>query len=397
MLSFAVYDSHGLATNWTLRDAHLVGRDDTPIYGKVAFKDGLIVCRKPGSEPAGLALQFDAGAMGRMVLHTCLLPDRDQPYMLSVELARHRIKTFIAKSEEWQMFDLAANHPAMVYWEEARRLFTRAITTENPQQADRLATQALTRGIDATERLAMVHADVLLHRRYGRRAASSNTLGVRVWPGREDQAVRDLVKSEFDLLVLPLNWRELEVEEGRYDWGPLDRWMDWATRQGKPIIAGPLLDFSRRAMPRVALRLGARLRHHPRHGVRPHRARGRSLQDRRGHVEPRVRHQLQRALQLQVGADARSHPHDGAARAPRPQGRTDDARGGAALRRALRQPARFAAARHVRAARAARGHSPGCGGGAVADGPVRQRAQRAGHHAESPACSIGTSCSTSPC
>jgi GH35 family endo-1,4-beta-xylanase len=44
-------------------------------------------------------------------------------------------------------------------------------------------------------------------------------------------------------------WREVEAQEGKQDWGQLDRWMDWASKQGKPVIAGPLLDFSKRAMP----------------------------------------------------------------------------------------------------------------------------------------------------
>jgi GH35 family endo-1,4-beta-xylanase len=41
----------------------------------------------------------------------------------------------------------------------------------------------------------------------------------------------------------------LEVREGQYNWDPVDRWMDWASKQGKPIVAGPLLDFSKRALP----------------------------------------------------------------------------------------------------------------------------------------------------
>ncbi|MCA9297236.1 MAG: endo-1,4-beta-xylanase [Phycisphaerales bacterium] len=217
--------------------------------GDVTFAKGVIECRKRGGDAAGLSLQYDAGSMGVLVLQTCLLPDREKPYLLSLELARHRIKFFIAKSEEWQMFDLSSNHPAMKLWEDARRLFTKAWTAVDPVKADTLARQSLNHAIDATERLALAHAEILLHRRFATRAASSSTLGVRIWPDRDAQPLRDLVDSEFDVVALPLNWRRLEVEEGKYNWDSVDRWMQWAQSKKKPIVAGPLIDFSRHAVP----------------------------------------------------------------------------------------------------------------------------------------------------
>jgi GH35 family endo-1,4-beta-xylanase len=249
MLRFSVYDKNGPAGDWPLVNAHLLGPDDLALPGKVAFRDGVIACRRPGKEAAALCLQHDAGRMGRLMLQTCLLPDREEPYHLAVELARHRIKMFIAKSEEWQMFDLASDHPAMTRWEEARKLFTTALTADDPMHAEAAASKALARAIDATERLAMAHAEILLHKRFGSRAATSAALGVRVWPGRDGKQLREFIAANFDVVVLPLRWRELEVEEGVYDWGPVDRWMEWAKAEGKPIIAGPLLDFSKAALP----------------------------------------------------------------------------------------------------------------------------------------------------
>lgn len=249
MLRFAVFDNNALAREWPLVNAHVLGPDDQPIRGDVAFEGGHIVCRKGGNDAAGLCLQWDAGTVGTLMLQTCLLPERREPYLLSLELARHRIKMFIAKSEEWQMFDLSAEHPAPRMWEEARQLMIEAWTSSDWVAADRLAKQSLTKAIEATERLALAHADILLHRRYANRAASSSTLGVRVWPGRDAQPLRELINKEFDALVVPLTWREIEAREGKPDWGPLDRWMDWASKQGKPVIAGPLMDFSKRAMP----------------------------------------------------------------------------------------------------------------------------------------------------
>jgi GH35 family endo-1,4-beta-xylanase len=249
MLRFAVYDENGPASDWPLINAHLLGPDDLAIQGKIAFKSGRIHCRNVSGRACALCLQYPTGRMGTLMLQTCLLPNRAEPYLLSIELARHRIKMFIAKSEEWQMFDLSPEHGAMRHWETARQLLTQAMTADNPLEADQAARQSLNEAIEATERLAVAHAEVLLHRRFGARPASSATLGVRIWPGRDGKQLRELVAANFDLVVMPMRWRQLEIEEGAYNWDPYDRWIDWAHREGKPIIAGPLVDFSKAALP----------------------------------------------------------------------------------------------------------------------------------------------------
>ncbi len=250
MLRFAVFDKDGPARSWPIAGAHLVGPGDVAVPGDITFEHGHIVCKARGSGAVGLAIPHEVGRLGRIVLRTCLLPARDRPYTLVVELARHRIKMFIAKSEEWQLFGLGADDPAVRKWEEARALFSRALVITDPLEAVRSARRSLVAGIAATERLVLAHAEILLHWRFGARPASSRTLGVRVRPGRDAQPLRDIVKRDFDLLSIPLRWSELEVEEGRCDWEPIDRWVTWATAQSVPVVMGPLLDFSKRAVPK---------------------------------------------------------------------------------------------------------------------------------------------------
>ena len=250
MLRFAAYDDDGRLAAVPLVNAHLVGPGDVPTRGTVKFHDGHVECRPRGTSAVALCLQWDVGRMGRIMLQTCLLPDRSRHYDLVVELARHRIKMFIAKSEEWQMFDLDAGHPAVRRWEESRNLFFEALTVEDPAAAGRVAHKALVRAVEATERLAMAHAEILLHWRFGNRPASSRTLGVRVHVERESAPLREIVKRDFDLLVLPINWNEIEFEEGKYNWGPMDSWVTWASREGIPIVLGPLLNFSKAALPK---------------------------------------------------------------------------------------------------------------------------------------------------
>ena len=101
-------------------------------------------------------------------------------------------------------------------WEHARRRFTESLMARDPAEASALAMEALAVAVEANERLATAHAEIMLRHRFGTRAASSSTLGARVHPERGNDALRSFVGEHFDLVVLPVRWKEIEVEEGRY-------------------------------------------------------------------------------------------------------------------------------------------------------------------------------------
>ncbi|MFG0329631.1 MAG: endo-1,4-beta-xylanase [Phycisphaerales bacterium] len=251
MLVFAVYDESGPAAEWPLQHAHLLGPDDIGVQGEIHFEPGRILCEKRSADAAALALMVDAGAPGRLILQTCLLPDRDEPYLLSLELARHRLKTFLVKLEDWLLFELSVEHPVIRGWNQARETFTEAIVVErsDPAKADRLARKALEEAIDASERLAMMHADLLLKKRTLNRAASDGDLGCQVHQTQFAEPLAKLVAQTFDFISMPIRWREVEPEEGEYDWSKFDRWAEWAATQKVPVVVGPLIDFRPLSVP----------------------------------------------------------------------------------------------------------------------------------------------------
>ena len=105
MLQFQVHHEFKSADERRIHGAHLLGRDDLPLAGEVRREKNLVKCVLAEQAASALCLEVDAGVMGRLMLQTCLLQQRDEPYLLYLELARHRIKQYIAKSEEWQLFD----------------------------------------------------------------------------------------------------------------------------------------------------------------------------------------------------------------------------------------------------------------------------------------------------
>lgn len=251
MLRFAVYENGSLAESMVLQHCHLLGPDDIGLPGEITFDRGCLICEKKTVDAAALCLMVDAGSAGRLVLQTCLLPDRDEPYLLYLELARHRLKSFLVKLEDWLLYVLPFDHPVMKQWCDARDTFTQAMimARSDPAQADALARTALEQAIEASENLAIMHADALLARRYADGRMPGSALGCRIHQAQFAEPLTKIVGSDFDYISVPIRWREIEPEEGQYDWSRLDRWMDWARRKRYPVMAGPIIDFRSHSVP----------------------------------------------------------------------------------------------------------------------------------------------------
>ncbi|MFA7235665.1 MAG: endo-1,4-beta-xylanase [Phycisphaeraceae bacterium] len=250
MLKFSVFDKGQPARMFVLRNAHLLGADNIGVRGTIGFDGGLIVCEKRAGGPAALALQFDAGDVGCVTLGTCLLPERDEPYLLSLELARHRLMMMLAKQEEWMMFDLSADHPAMRRIASARSLFVKALNLQDDQAAaDKVARDCLSAAMDASEELALAHAETLLNRRRNAGQFHKGIFGCGIALGYNSDKARASLAANFDFVSLPVRWKQIEPLEQQYDWSMLDSWGEWAYRTRMPILAGPVISFEEHCSP----------------------------------------------------------------------------------------------------------------------------------------------------
>lgn len=226
-------------------NAHLLTRDSQVIQGTVNVDEkGLLSANAIGHTSFALCLLYDAGKAGRLMLQTAILPPREEPYMLSLELARHRIKSFLDLSENWSLFYLSEDNPAVQRWEQARLTFTKALVCLDEEEKGKLARRALELAVDASERLTMAHAQLLLHKRYAHKSATAAALGVQVNPARFDAPLQSLLDKNFKIVNIPMDWASLEQEEGSYNWEATDRWVKWAQENKKHVIGGPLLDFT---------------------------------------------------------------------------------------------------------------------------------------------------------
>ena len=291
MLSFAVFDSSGPAEQWPVAEAFVFGQDEIPVPAEVRAEPGRLVCEKHSAEAAGLATVFppvDESAEKSLMLQTCLLPERDEPYLLSLELARQRIMMLFNKLEDWSLFDLSAQSDAMRALESARLAFTRALVSHKlnrgedgsySHEADQLAREALELALTASEALVSAHIERALPDRISGRAYASAigkdpgrvpaqspavkspndtglvlptkpAISVGLNPVQFSEMLQRVVSTGCDFVSLPTRWRDLEPDEGKYAFADTDRWIEWAVRQAKlPVTAGPVVDLSRSNVP----------------------------------------------------------------------------------------------------------------------------------------------------
>jgi hypothetical protein len=301
MLSFAVFDSGGPAADWPLGAAHLLGPDETPTQGEIRLEGGIIVCDRASTDAAALAVQFpvelDGQSLGVLTLRTALLPDRGEPYLLSLELARHRIMLVLNKLEDWGLFDLQAEHPAMVQLEQARAEFTRALvalchrdrTGDSPRAdpvyvraADDAARRALALALDSSEQLAALQAarqirgradgSIIEHAQahaenigpdrvlpegavkgpdmIGVALPQPAQIGCAIDPAAFTPELSRVVQASCDFVSMPMRWIDMEPTEGKYAFARTDKWIEWAVRTARlPVHAGPLISFSEIAVP----------------------------------------------------------------------------------------------------------------------------------------------------
>jgi len=246
----------GAGDAFRLRHAHMRAPDGATMPADISVdrsgEGHAVKCLTDQSSSAALALEWDCGEHGRLLLQTCLLPPREKPYSLTLELARRHVMLYLVKLEEWGEFDRPADDPVASRAIEARRLFMDALAMRSEDDAareeqDALAQQALEMAIGAGESLTSEHADSELGRRQKTAPLSSAgaVCGCSVDPERFSEPLRKVVSGAFDFMTVPLRWKELEPEEGKYSFSDTDRWIEWGVRQAKtPVAAGPVVEFT---------------------------------------------------------------------------------------------------------------------------------------------------------
>jgi hypothetical protein len=248
MLKFDVYREGNPAEHIDLAGAYVFGQDSIPVRADLASAKGQISCLKRAGGACGLAILWESGDPGRLLLSTSRLPDRRKPYNLNVELARGRIMELLQKREDWGLLDYDEAAAINTEIDQLRREFVGTMTADTPVASAMLADKVLAKGIALGEKMALFHAEVFLRRRRSS-ATAKTTFGcvVDLLSGMEHYRTRLAEVSDF--ISIPTDWKRLAPKEKEFHWEHVDDWVNWAGVNRRPIHAGPLVSFDPACVP----------------------------------------------------------------------------------------------------------------------------------------------------
>jgi len=257
-MKFQVFKNGKIVGKFRLCGAYLFGTDGIAIRrAQITFKNGIIECKKPNLETAGLALLWRIDGFGKVLLPTTCLPERERPYNLNVEIARAKLMQIINKREDWSFFNSIEGLGDIS--KEAQDLFIRAVQNiSDASLASKLADESLKKATVFSEKLAIKQAESLFDARGKTHGFGRGCLGCRIDPGQiaNPKYVEKLLKL-FGLVTVPVNWAQIESHKGSYDFSTVDACIDALGKKKLAICAGPLLCFSKEYLPAWLLGSGA--------------------------------------------------------------------------------------------------------------------------------------------
>ncbi|MBL8850040.1 MAG: endo-1,4-beta-xylanase, partial [Planctomycetaceae bacterium] len=250
LLRFLVYPE-GLIGRWPeVHRAYISGFDGRIYPTRVEIADNVITCRRPHSDSGKLHVPWPVPKFGRPVLSTTSLREREEPYLLPLELARGKLATLREQCAAWEMLNMEIPRQCREVEREAFGLLSRAAATgAAPPEASAIAAQSIARACEASELLVNAYVEQRLAMRRHSGVHPAVLLGCTLDDGVPGAAAATLFEQSFNAAVAPLEWRTIEPTEGDCRWESLDRLVSWCTDRRLLIRGGPLIDLGARGMP----------------------------------------------------------------------------------------------------------------------------------------------------
>jgi hypothetical protein len=233
-----------------LDHVHMSGQEDLPWFARVYFSGDHLVIERNEDESGRVFVPWRVAGSGPMLLGTSTLMERDEPYVLEVELARGMVNTLRNQLAQWETMGLEVPEPLRAQVLEATSQFARAATTQNDlKTAADWGEKSLATAVEAMDGLAAEYARQALQIRRSQVKANSTWFGIRLDNDRPNARVGRQLVNTFNMVSLPVSWRATEAIEGRRNWDEVDAQFDWAHSAGLRITAGPILELDDRGVP----------------------------------------------------------------------------------------------------------------------------------------------------
>lgn len=209
---------------------------------KVSLEGNLLRCERPGSESGQLRLLWPRFDGGRQVMHSTSLREQAVPYELELELARGQLSRLRNQYSVWHSSGLQSSGVLEELIRESHRSFrSAALRAEVPETSVAASVLSLELSARAADLLCEYYVSQRIEFRRQRASRIPVFLGAHLEsvPENEGQFLRTFGAVQADTC-----WKNLEPEDGRYEWDRLDELAAWAQEHRLFLMGGPLIDLS---------------------------------------------------------------------------------------------------------------------------------------------------------
>ena len=222
--------------------AYMAGMDEVPWMTRVVATDSGLIVDRPESESGCFYIPWQVEGFCEMTLSTASLMERDRPYLLEVELARGTLNRIRNQLAAWEQAGLVIPDPIRTRLSAVTETFSRAVTSQlESVQAAVLASEVLAEGLSLTVALGATYAQQALAMRHASGNKLVTLLGSNLGGAPLDKQVAKKFLGTFNSAVVPMDWNQLEQDEGQYSWDLTETQMAWCKTNKIKICSGPLV------------------------------------------------------------------------------------------------------------------------------------------------------------
>lgn len=250
VMKFIVHPPERLS-DWSESSYAYISGLDGRIYPTTTQIEGNIFsCRRSFSDSGKVSVPWPVAGFGKPVLTTTSLREREQPYLLCLELARGKLAQIREQWAAWEMARMLIPDAFREIQAEAFKAFAHASSRQdNLDECAAAAQRAIEKGCAAADLLA----DAYVVQRMSSIRRSSNhapsLLGANTDAGVLTEAGSQIFLNTFNTASIPIRWTDIEKQEGVYHWEPIDQLVNFASQNRLIIRGGPLINLGPQGLP----------------------------------------------------------------------------------------------------------------------------------------------------
>ena len=235
-------------SDWSL--GYISGVDGRIFATRVERDGNVLICKRSQNDSGKFSVPWPVPGFGRPVVTTASLLEREQPYLLPLELARGKLSDLRDQAAAWELNRMAIPDAYKSVQQEAFRHFAKASASQsNPAAASEMANHAIRLAFEATEILMGAYT---IQRMTSIRKTSRHApglLGCQLDQRSTTPVGQQIIRDCFDTASVTFDWRSIEASEGQYDWTGVDQLIQFCSEQRKIIRGGPLVQLGENGLP----------------------------------------------------------------------------------------------------------------------------------------------------